>query len=446
MAEKMVRAWQIVLSVKILLIFLPLPSQKEKFLLLLKPNFFMMKEKTLASAPRLNVGPIKSAALEYAVAVSAAIFVFSFPFANKFSIFALWLLALAAIATFIARRKVNAKAIYALPVALFAFRMASLPFTPPEVTFKSVESCLPLLLMPVLFSLFRLSQAQALRFLRYAFYALLLAVAVGWLTFLRYMLSSQHTFWEVFTNPKLYTSLHLGRLLFWHASFVAIAISAIIPISFYLRAHRRVKPLMMWAAVVLSVAFIFVSGSRIGLVVSGFVLMLSLACCYRYISLPAKVGVALVLLATALFAYFSPYTITSDPTRAHLRAMGMSAAAERPAFGSGVYSMLRYIASDESAYGYNHFHNTLVDEVVQFGAVGGAALAAFFAWIAVLAIRKRDFLLMAFLAIYLPFVWVESIFMSVKGIMPFMFWFCFLVSTQDERKIAPSSPAGKALC
>ncbi|MDR1416210.1 MAG: hypothetical protein LBJ57_02170, partial [Prevotellaceae bacterium] len=244
-----------------------------------------MKEKTLE--PNTSATQKKSALLGYAVTVAAALLVFSFPFVNKFSIFALWLLILAAVATFIARREFCFKAIYLFPLALFALRMSSLPFAPADVTFKSVEYCLSLLLMPALFSLFRLSQAQVQQFLRYAFYALLLAVAIGWLTFMKYILSSEHTFLEVFKNPKPYTSLFLGRLLFWQPSFIAVSISVIIPVAFYLRARKCIKPLLMLTAVVLSVAFTFILGSRIGIVVSFLTLLLSLVCYYKYISLPA---------------------------------------------------------------------------------------------------------------------------------------------------------------
>ncbi|MDR0712000.1 MAG: O-antigen ligase family protein [Prevotellaceae bacterium] len=384
----------------------------------------------------------KSTTVKYAVVGAAALFAFSFLFTNKFSILALWALILAAVTTFAVHRKINIKAIYVFPVVFFTFRMVSLAFAPPDVTFKHVENCLPLLIMPALFSLFRLSQAQAKWFLQGVFYALLLAIGVAWLVFLQNIISSPETFWEVLRYPKSHSLLFLGRLLFWHSSFLSIAISAIIPVSFYLCINKYVKPLLMWVALMLSIVFIFLTGSRIGIVVSGFLLLLSLAYYYKQTSLPVKIGILLLLLLTALCAYFSPYTITSDPERANLYSLGMKVISEKPVCGSGVYSMHRYITSEEIAqkydahYGYtfNHFHNTFIDEAVQFGLVGGLLLVAFFACLAFMAIRKKDFLLMAFLAIYLPFAYVESIFMSVKGIMPFMFWFCFLVSTQKERR------------
>lgn len=320
--------------------------------------------------------------------------------------------------------------------------MLSLAFSPPDVTFKHIEYCLSLLLMPALFSLFRLPQAQVQWFLRCVFYALLAAVVICWLVFLRYILSSEQTFLEVFKNPKEYAALFLGSTLFWHSSFISISLSVIMPVSFYLCSKAYIKPLLMCVAVMLAVAFILVTGARIGIVVSGVTLALGLAYYHRGIPWISKVGVLLVIFVVALFAYFSPYTIASDLPRTNLRSLGIKVIGENPVCGSGVYSMHRYITSEETAekynahYGYtfNHFHNTFIDETVQFGMVGGLLLLAFFACTAFLAIRKKDFLLMAFLAIYLPFAYVESLFMSVKGIMPFMFWFCFLVSTQEERR------------
>jgi hypothetical protein len=391
---------------------------------------------------KLNVKLQETAAVKYAVTAAATLFVFSFPFVNKFSILTLWLLAISAITAFWAYRQFSFKAIYLFPVVFFAFRMLSLAFSPPYVTFKHIDYCLSLLLMPALFSLFRLSRAQVQWLLRYAFYALLIAVVVGWIVFFRYLISSQQTFLEVFKNPKAYTALFLGRLMFWQASFVAVSISFIIPVSFYLHSRACIKPLLMWAAMALSVAFILITGSRIGIVVSVFTLTLGLICYHRYISWTSKIGALLAIFALALFAHFSPYDIISDPVRADLRSLGTSLIAEKPVCGSGVYSMHRYITSEETAqkyntisgYTFNHFHNTFIDETVQFGLVGGLLLVAFFVCLIILAVRKKDFLLMAFLAIYLPFACVESIFMSVKGIMPFMFWLCFLVSTQEERR------------
>ena len=384
----------------------------------------------------------KATAVKYAVAAAAVLFVFSFPFANKLSIFTLWLLALSAITTFLAYRKFNFKLIYLFPLLFFTFRMLSLAFSPPDITFKHVEYCLSLLLMPALFSLVRLTQAQVQWFLRGAFYALLAAVAVCWLVFLRYIASSEQTFLQVFKDPKAYSAFFLGSTLFWHSSFISISLSAIIPVAFYLRARESIKPLLMWVAVLLSATFILLTGARIGVVVSGLTLALSLAYYHRSIPWISKIGVLLAIAVVALFAYFSPYTITSDTPRENLRSLGMRVIADGPACGSGVYSMHRYITSEETAekynahYGYtfNHFHNTFIDETVQFGLLGGLLLLAFFAGVAFLAIRKKDFLLMAFLATYLPFAYVESLFMSVKAIMPFMFWFCFLVSTQEERR------------
>jgi len=97
-----------------------------------------------------------------------------------------------------------------------------------------------------------------------------------------------------------------------------------------------------------------------------------------------------------------------------------------------------YIRSPEFAqqlgysfnYDFNHFHNQLLDELVQFGIIGAIPLLAMFAYICFIAVRKRDILLLSFLLIYIPFCNVESPFSSVKGIMGFLFWLCFILSAQ----------------
>ncbi|GHT75528.1 hypothetical protein FACS189456_7300 [Bacteroidia bacterium] len=91
-------------------------------------------------------------------------------------------------------------------------------------------------------------------------------------------------------------------------------------------------------------------------------------------------------------------------------------------------------AEDKYVYTFNHFHNQILDEVVQFGFLGAIPLGALFIYLAVLAFRRRDYLLFAFLGIYLPFCCVESPLMTIKGIIPMMFWLCLIVSTQKERQ------------
>jgi len=149
----------------------------------------------------------------------------------------------------------------------------------------------------------------------------------------------------------------------------------------------------------------------------------------------------LLAMGMALVTYFSSLSIT-DPIRVQLRSVGLYAFKQHPWFGSGAYSMKSYLQSDELAQqlGYagglefGHFHNQFLDELVQFGVVGAIPLFALFVYLCILAIRKRDFLLASFLAIYILFCYVESPFGSVKGIMVFLFWLCLTVSTQKLRR------------
>ncbi|GHT11789.1 hypothetical protein AGMMS4956_05360 [Bacteroidia bacterium] len=309
----------------------------------------------------------------------------------------------------------------------------------PNLSFSKIDTCLSLLIIPVIFSVFKLNALQIQRCLQVIFYVLLALVVVCWGAFLQHIVC-EHLLMEALHTPKAYYPLFLTPPWFWHPSFVSMILVFVMPLAFYLRFNKGIPPLLLWAAILLTLPLIYFTGARIGIVVSLLLLMFAFIFYIKRFLNTERVAIVLLTVALALVSIHLSHNVFNDPIRKDLRALGIKAIAEHPVVGSGVYAMEGYIQSAEftakhnlPAYPFNHFHCTPIDEVVQFGAVGGIISAAFLICIFILAWRKKDFLLLALLVIYLPFILVESPFHTVKGIMPMMFWLCLLISTQKER-------------
>jgi hypothetical protein len=279
-------------------------------------------------------------------------------------------------------------------------------------------------------------------FLILAFFALLINILFGYFFFIKEILwQGGHSFIEVIKNPKLYVYDFLIPPMFWHPSFLAVALSFIIPLGCYLYFEKKISPVLWWISLPFTLVFIFLTGARIGLVISILLLLLSLLYYIKKFSMIAKGVMLLTIVFAILFAYFSPYSLTHDSPRKNMRTIAKNAISESPVSGHGFSSMSYFIQSEEFAekygtekgYKFSYFHNAFLDETVQFGAIGATVFVLFLLVLIINAIYRKDYLLMAFLAIYLPFMYVESPFVSVKGIMPMMFWLCFLFNTQRER-------------
>ncbi len=264
---------------------------------------------------------------------------------------------------------------------------------------------------------------------------------------------------EVVNKVKIFSQYLFFHPSFTHPSFISVVILMPIPIATYLR-FGNVEKKISWVEFVLCIMSIsvtvFLSGARIGLITLPLLTALGLL-----FYLPIKQQVKYTLFAITIgIAVFGLLRKTNeenkfnDPIREDLRKTAITAIKERPLFGWGTGSMKYLLYNEDIAHKaglekpiaeFNHFHNQYLDEIVQFGLIGSLPFFGLFAYLIYLAIKKRDFLLMAYLAIYLPFMFVESPFATVKGIQPMIFWLCFFLSTQKTRcpdntiKASPSS-------
>ena len=250
-------------------------------------------------------------------------------------------------------------------------------------------------------------------------------------------------------NAKVLYHFLFAYPSFSHPSFITIIITMGIPFAIYLKKEKE----MGWPCLLLSITLIslvvLLSGARIGLIIIPILLSLGLL---FYIKIPPYIKYILVIGSSIIIlsAVKMPSSINNtidDFVRRDLRRTAITAIKEKPFWGWGTSSMETLLLSEDIAQKaslekpiarYGHFHNQYLDMLIQFGFVGSFPFFVFFAYLIFLAIKRKDFLLMAYLAIYLSFMYVESPFATAKGIQPMMFWICFLLSTQKVRLNQPN--------
>ncbi len=247
----------------------------------------------------------------------------------------------------------------------------------------------------------------------------------------------------VLENGKFFTKFLFLWPSFTHPSFVSIIICIAIPIAMYLKKENKISWIELLLVIVLTSTIIMLSGARIGLIIVPILLVLG-SLYYAKVSSYIKYGIAICIsiIALIMISSISYNEKFSDPIRQDQRKTAIVTIKEKPLFGWGTDSMETLLrdgviaqkAGLEKPVGeFNHFHNQYLNMLVQFGFIGAIPFFALFIYLIYLAIKRKDFLLMAYLAIYIPFMYVESPFATAKGIQPMIFWLCFLLSTQKIR-------------
>ncbi|MDR0660898.1 MAG: O-antigen ligase family protein [Prevotellaceae bacterium] len=248
---------------------------------------------------------------------------------------------------------------------------------------------------------------------------------------------------EAFVNAKIFRVFLFAYPSYTHPSFLTIIITMAIPIAIYLKKENAIGLAELIVTIALISIVAALSGARVGLIiiplllVSGFLYYINIP---KYIKLFVIVGICVFAV---LVANISPLrNVLNDPLRRKMRKTAIAAIKEKPAFGWGANSM-EYLLQDKDIaqkaglvepYGtHKHFHNQYLDMLAQLGFIGSLPFFILFAYLLFIAIKRKDFPLLAYLTIYLLFMYVESVDAAAKGIQPLAFWLCFLSSTQKTR-------------
>ncbi len=374
-----------------------------------------------------------------------ALFLTSLPLKMDWSNWTLGLMGLISIVTFIANkeRKFRWQPIYWIPMTIYALYLLGCLYAEyKDDAYRELDSSVSLIIFPILFSIICLTKENIALLLRFFIRAIMIFCIFGLLSYATIIPDFN---WDIaFRDGKLYAPLLLMWPAFPHPSITAMILAMAAPIAIYLRYHEKnISSIEMLLCLLLMIIFPMLTGARVAMIIVpiiiglGFLIYGKIKPVFKWV----MIGIAIAGCVFALHRYPELKTKFSDPIREQLRASAIDGIKQKPWFGWGTGGMQQVNGSAETAVrlGYEtalppgHSHNMFLDMAVQFGIPGILLILGLFGGCLFLAFKYKDFLLLSFVIIYLIFMMVESPFATVKGIQPFMFWFCFLIATQKVR-------------
>lgn len=249
-------------------------------------------------------------------------------------------------------------------------------------------------------------------------------------------------------NVKNWMNYPFEWLSSGHPSYYAIMALFAIAVTIYLFYNPdkkwlsllKIAPFVFFFGV-----FIFISGARVAMLALPLVLGISwiFYSNWKTSLLRFCISAFLLILGVVSVFHFFPELPQKfvDPYRVQMWTTAIHSIGEHPLLGLGTGGVPSVLNNDayaqtlgfESALGFQNVHNQYLSEWMQYGLIFGSALLVGLIWLFVNAVRKKDFLLLAFLIIEICFFQVECVFSIVRGIVFFM-WVCtLLVVTQKER-------------
>jgi O-antigen ligase len=226
-----------------------------------------------------------------------------------------------------------------------------------------------------------------------------------------------------------------------------------VPVALYLNQLRITNPeglnevnyelriIETFLGVVLPIVFTVLAGARVGMVIAPVLLGLAYVfyCKFKPLLKWGLVIAGIIASGFILQAYIKNDNRFADPIRVDLRKTAISAIKEKPVFGWGTGSAKSLIHSEErshdsgieTVYDFNQFHNQYLEDMVQFGIAGILILLVLFGWILWIGVSEKNYLLLSLLIIYGLCCYTETPLFGSKGVIPFTFWLCFLMSNRN---------------
>jgi O-antigen ligase len=236
----------------------------------------------------------------------------------------------------------------------------------------------------------------------------------------------------------------------WHPSYLSVTLLMAVPVALFLKIkNQKTKIIETLLGVLLPIVFTVLCGARIGMVIVPVLLGMGYLFYCKFA--PAlKWGLVVAGIVTSGFLlklYPAVVNRFIDNIRLDLWKTAISAIREKPVFGWGTGSAMQLIHSEERArslgietlYDFNQFHNEYLEDLVQFGIPGILILLLLFGWILCIGVREKNYLLLSLLAIYALFCCTESALFVAKGVVPFTFCLCFLMTNRKQSRILPDT-------
>ena len=309
---------------------------------------------------------------------------------------------------------------------------------------KRLDTNIVLVLFPVVFSMTQFLKKNIILLLWFFVWSVIAFCAFGLLSYATIV--PEFTWDMVFRDSKLYASL----LMMWpahpHPSYLSSILLMSAPVALYLRYQddKRITVIETISGILLPIVFTILAGARVGMVIAPVLLCFGYLFYCKFKPL-LKWGLVIAgIAAVSVMLHLFPKTDDRfvDPIRADLRKTAISAVKEKPVFGWGTGYVEPLIQSEERAhnlgietpYQFNQFHNQYLEDLVQFGIPGILILLVLFGWMLWIGISEKNYLLLSFLTIYVLFCWTESALFVAKGVAPFTFWLCFLMTNRENNR------------
>lgn len=333
--------------------------------------------------------------------------------------------------------------IYLLPL-IFVIRLLWLfGAEDTRVGIKTLDTELPLLIIPLLFSFFSISRTQKnlliLSFICMGFFLASFTLVRFWNYFF-----TNHIGFVEFLNMESSRrqSISSTHILNWglaHYTFYSALIVYGLNALIYFKSDNN-RGLKFFIAIyfIVSVAFIYLTGSLLGIVflaISLFIFFL------QRVSFGRRTRVHLIALffLITLFILFISFYKQIDGARYMMATIAVKSISERPLLGHGTGSRHQLMRNEEFEYHYsysvNHPHNQFLSEIMQFGFVGAIPLLVFLSLGFFKSYFSSDWQVFSILFVVLALMLFEAPFHSNKAILPLV-----LMLTLSSKKTTDNDP------
>jgi O-antigen ligase len=399
--------------------------------------------------------------LEFLINFLLVILIFSIPLRPKWGSYALILLGITGLIKlrYVGNWKKPDLAIYFLFFAFLVRLVWLVKSNDFSYGVKGMETELPLVAVPLVFSLINLNESQRTFYLRSFAVMAACIMLYSFIQLFEYVNQSPYTFFQYldihFVTAQYYAQLNmLNWNNFAHYSFLSVIIIYGLHALAFNAPMKRQYILLVGIYILLAIVFFIFTGSRTGL---GLMIVSLFTYCLIWfrkrfslkISLSLLMGVIILIviyfISTGLNVKKTLYAY--DPQRVQFFVVALDAFKEAPFLGYGTGSQQLIMHDIEAAerLGFsketyegqfvNHPHNQFLTELIQFGIIGSIPLFIFLITIVRASIRDNNWALLNIMIAMLLFMCTESPINSNKGIVPFMVLISLLANRQQQGNV-----------
>jgi O-antigen ligase len=273
---------------------------------------------------------------------------------------------------------------------------------------KWLDTCLPMLLLPVALQYYPLTE-RVIKwvltfFVRFSFIFCLISTS----SIIYHIFADSIAITDCIRNPKQYSLFAFMWTNCTHPSFLSMIYLLALPTGLYLRKkYHNISITELLLLLFVESIVVYFTGARIGMIT--VLLLLFLMALYlrqrrlkRIIIATAIIGITGVMVWLSF--HKSVLHFFHDPIRVRLWEIAINAIQNDPFLGVGTGGMKELIIPVNAEFGLPEWyitypHNQYLGEVMHFGFIGAIPLFATLIYLLILAIRRKDILLQSFLII-----------------------------------------------